>query len=313
MKRLDYQFNLLTMGNPKLMKGLKKTWLPLCLMMSPAKRSGYEVCPYRTVGCTRLCLNTAGKGGMGVKQQGAEKLVNKIQLARIRRTHLFFEERETFWLRLIDEIRLAQQLAKEWQYSTSKAGHAYFTKRKTMPAMQLCIRLNGTSDIAWERIPVEYYGQRYPNIMYVFPEIQFYDYTKIPRRFRPPGNYSLLFSQSEDPRSIEWSEDYYKHGVNTAVVFSTARGWDLPHEYRGRRVLDADMDDLRFLDPPNVIAGLRAKGLAREPWAVQNGFVVDASMLGNPPGAKIALKDFDGGNLFPDFDDLFGHVEWSKE
>ncbi len=39
------------------------------------------------------------------------------------------------------------------------------------------IRLNGTSDIQWEKIDIE--GQ---NIFEMFPQIQFYDYTKIPTR-----------------------------------------------------------------------------------------------------------------------------------
>ena len=40
-----------------------------------------------------------------------------------------------------------------------------------------CIRLNGTSDIQWEYI--EYQGK---NVFDTFPDVQFYDYTKIPTR-----------------------------------------------------------------------------------------------------------------------------------
>jgi hypothetical protein len=48
-------------------------------------------------------------------------------------------------------------------------------------------------------------------------------------------------------------------GMNVAMVFDR-----LPAEYMGRTVNDADEHDLRFLDPMNTIAGLKAKGRAKK-------------------------------------------------
>jgi hypothetical protein len=45
----------------------------------------------------------------------------------------------------------------------------------------------------------------------------------------------------------------------------------LPKKYLGRKVIDGDETDLRFLDPKNSIVGLIAKGKARYD---QSGFVV---------------------------------------
>jgi hypothetical protein len=44
---------------------------------------------------------------------------------------------------------------------------------------QVLVRLNGTSDIRWELIPVTIDGIEYRNLMEAFPELQFYDYTKL--------------------------------------------------------------------------------------------------------------------------------------
>jgi hypothetical protein len=60
-------------------------------------------------------------------------------------------------------------------------------------------------------------------------------------------------------------------GHNVAVVFSTKKGFDLPSEYKGKKVIDGDKHDLRFLDPKGVIVGLRAKGPARQD---ESGFVI---------------------------------------
>jgi hypothetical protein len=56
--------SLLTVGNPKLVKGEKKGYLSSVLHFAPADVSGKEVCPKRTAGCTAACLNTAGRGGI---------------------------------------------------------------------------------------------------------------------------------------------------------------------------------------------------------------------------------------------------------
>ena len=64
-------------------------------------------------------------------------------------------------------------------------------------------RLNGTSDIRWENQTV----MGHNNVMDMFPDVQFYDYTKIPNRYNVPSNYHLTFSRSEsNDQDILWTE-----------------------------------------------------------------------------------------------------------
>ena len=137
---------LFTTGNPKLMKGEKKGYLSFVLHLAPANLSGYNTCAKATDGCKQACLNTAGRGGIFKKGEST----NVIQQARIRKTKMFFEQRDQFMADLESDIR---------------AGIKQAEKMNMIPAF----RLNGTSDLAWEK-----YG-----IIEKFPEVQFYDYTKI--------------------------------------------------------------------------------------------------------------------------------------
>jgi hypothetical protein len=121
-------------------------------------------------------------------------------------------------------------------------------------------RLNGTSDIRWETIPVGGYA----TIMEMFPTVQFYDYSKLPNRKNIPANYHLTFSRSEsnDTHVVTAMEN----GMNVAVVFDK-----MPETYAGRTVIDGTETDLRFLDGKSVIVGLEAKGQAKKDTS---GFVV---------------------------------------
>jgi hypothetical protein len=55
-----------------------------------------------------------------------------------------------------------------------------------------------------------------------------------------------------------------------AVVFRDKN--NIPKEFLGRKVIDGDADDLRFLDPDNVVVALYAKGKAKKDTT---GFVID--------------------------------------
>jgi hypothetical protein len=138
-----------------------------------------------------------------------------------------------------------------------------FSRRQQKKGIKPCVRLNGTSDIQFEKT----------GIMEQFPEIQFYDYTKIVKRAyaKLPDNYHLTLSYSEaDPEYAEQVLTAVREtGINAAVVF---RG-KLPKTFMGLPVVDGDKDDLRFLDPKGVIVGLKAKGSARQD---KTGFVIDA-------------------------------------
>lgn len=229
---------LLTVGNPKLMKGEKKGFLSFVLHLAPANLSGYETCPKRTAGCTSACLNTAGRGGIFKKGE----TTNVIQQARIRKTKMFFENRTEFMSKLLKDISNAIKYAE---------------KKGLTPVF----RLNGTSDIAWEKYEI-LEGR---NIFQMFPEVQFYDYTKMRnRKVTHLTNYHLTFSKADgNDLDVRLAVN---EGMNVAVVFKV-----VPTTFLGRPVINGDETDLRFLDDKNVIVGLKAKGKAKKD---ATGFVV---------------------------------------
>lgn len=223
-------FQLLSTANPKIQKGVDWGYLSFILHLAPADLSGREVCPKRTPGCSASCLNTAGRGGMFRKGE----TTNVIQEARKRKTRLFWENRAGFLSILADDIRRAQRMAD---------------RLGLIPVF----RLNGTSDLAWERYEV----QEGRNIFETFPNLQFYDYTKmLNRKVHGLKNYHLTFSAAESNHSDV--DRAMAQGMNVAVVFDR-----IPDSYMGRPVINADLHDLRFLDPQGVICGLKAKGRAK--------------------------------------------------
>ncbi len=231
--------SLFTTGNPKIMKGEKKGYLSFVLHLAPANLSGKEVCPKRTAGCTAACLNTAGRGGIFKKGEST----NVIQQARIRRTKFFFENRREFLNQLTVDIIKAKTMAE---------------KKGLIPVF----RLNGTSDLSWEKYEVA----NGKNIFQMFPEVQFYDYTKVlGRKTSHIPNYHLTFSNADG--NINDVLAAKQVGLNVAVVFRK----NLPETYLGRKVINGDETDLRFLDEKNVIVGLKAKGKAKKDVS---GFVV---------------------------------------
>jgi len=238
---------LLNQGNAKTLKGEKVGFRTFGLHLSPATKSGYNVCQWASAGCRAACLDTAGRGCM-----------SNVQNSRIAKTQRFFKDNYGFMSDLRTEIAKA----------IISAG-----KKQMTP----CFRLNLTSDIPWENIrkgrTVNPQLVRPLNVMEEFPNVNFYDYTKGFYRMRKwldgklPKNYHLTFSRSE-----ETSDDRIKKilslGGNVAVVF---RG-SLPKTYLGFPVVDGDENDLRFKDDKGVIVGLVEKGLAKKD---ETGFVVE--------------------------------------
>jgi hypothetical protein len=231
---------LLSTGNPKVLKGMSQGYNTYILHLAPADLSGYETCAKRTDGCTAACLNTAGRGGMFKRGENT----NVIQQARIRKTKMFFENRVEFMATLVKDIELAIKQSK---------------KMELVPVF----RLNGTSDLAWEKYEVVRNGQLFRNIFTAFPEVQFYDYTKIlGRKTKEYSNYQLTFSAADGNDS-----DVLKalnEGLNVAVVFGIKKTLPMPVDYLNRPVFNGDESDLRFLDPKGVIVGLYAKGKAKK-------------------------------------------------
>jgi len=232
--------HLLSVGNPKTLKGMAQGYNTYILHLAPATLSGHNTCPKATHGCAAACLNTAGRGGMFKKGENT----NTIQQARIRKTQLFYNDREQFMALLVKDILLAIK-------QSAKAG--------LVPVF----RLNGTSDISWEKYSVKMGNVYYTNIFEAFGYVQFYDYTKIlGRKVSNISNYSLTFSAADgNDLDVLLAR---KAGYNIAVVFGIKKGTPMPADYMGLPVFNGDESDLRFLDPKQVVVGLYAKGKAKK-------------------------------------------------
>ena len=220
-------------SDTKTIKSNKAGFLTGILYLAPYNLSGVNLCPFAKVaGCVDACLNTAGRGAF-----------SNVQKARLRKAKLFNDERGEFMAQLIDDINKLKAQAK----------------RK---GLQAVIRLNGTSDIEWENIKVagEY------TIFNLFPELQFYDYTKNPNRKNLPSNYDLTFSYSGVDSFIKFNRQALSNNMRVATVFKI-----LPVEFEGRPVINGDDHDARFIEDKNIIVGLKAKGKARQD---KTGFVI---------------------------------------
>jgi hypothetical protein len=224
-------------GNPKTDKNQSVEGLEnivvLHLNLAPADLSGYNVCPMASQGCKSDCLHTAGNP---VFQAQKDK-------GRINRARFYMQDRDKFMTQLTREL---VNFVK-WCDKNKKIG---------------VVRLNTTSDISWENY----------NLFEKFPMLQFYDYTKIQKRALKfargeyPPNYHLTYSLNED--NYDRAVEVLNEGGNIAVVFRK----DLPDTFMGKKVVNGDLHDLRYLDPKNVVVGLKAKGKAKTDYS---GFVMD--------------------------------------
>lgn len=231
---------LLSTGNPKTLKGMSQGYNTYILHLAPYTLSGRNTCPKATAGCAAACLNTAGRGGMFKRGENT----NAIQQARIRKTNLFYNDRSGFFEWLIADIKLA-------------------IKQSAKLGLVPVFRLNGTSDIAWEKYDFTYQGKFYSNIFELFSNVQFYDYTKIlGRRVGNISNYHLTFSAADGNDADVLLA--IAQGYNIATVFGLKKGSAMPEFYNNRPVFNGDESDLRFLDPKGVVVGLYAKGKAKK-------------------------------------------------
>lgn len=233
---------LLSTNNFKTMKGEKLGYLTYILYMSPftANSKGINVCSHASKGCAEACLVGSGFGGM----------YTNVMEGRRNKTEYFLSERVEFLTQLKNEI--AKAIAKN--------------KDKAI----VTIRLNGTSDIPYEKFKI-FEGK---NLFEVYPEIQFYDYTKNYLRFDKvlPSNYHLTFSRSETNHTK--ALEMLKRGFNVAMVFDK-----LPTTFEGYNVVNGDENDLRFLDAKNVVVGLKYKKMtgkgADNKLAFTSGFAIE--------------------------------------
>ena len=228
--------------NANTVKGQKEGYMTAITYLAPARQSGVmNTCPNASEGCKAACLYTSGRGRM-----------SPIQQARVNKTIFFAKERAAFMTQLIKE-------------------NNSFIKKAARKGLVPCERLNGTSDIAWEK--VKHDGL---SIMEHFPALQFYDYTKSTKRMmdyvkgKMPDNYHLTYSWSEES-SEDFAKEILSLGGNVATVY-----WDtLPVDDFGFEVINGDAHDLRFTDPKGKVVGLKYKASAAGKETL--GFVRDIS------------------------------------
>lgn len=236
-------------SNAKTVKGDGTEYETAIMYLAPFTLAGAgNVCSMAAIAaCWQGCLNSAGRGAF-----------NNVQKARIRKTRQYMAERAAFMALLVTDLEKFVR---------------YCRKRDVQP----CVRLNGTSDIIWERNhPVMRGNTRHESVMAAFPEVTFYDYSKIYKRVdRPlPRNYSITLSYSgaNEEYAAEIRKRVQAGVANMAVVY---RNRALVDKWLAAdsKVLDGDLTDMRFLDPQGgYVVALYAKGKAKRDMS---GFVQD--------------------------------------
>jgi hypothetical protein len=225
-----------------------------CLYLAPANMSGYEVCP-NSKHCRAFCLNGAGRNKGDILARGFEE--SSINKSRIKKTKLFFENKELFMRLLIKEIERERMIA-------------------VRKGMEFSVRLNGTSDLSPEDFVLD--GK---NILEIFPDVQFYDYTKIPQRIalaKKYLNYDVTLSYNGYNNNI--CKSYLDNGGKVAVVFATK---EMPKKFMGYNVENGNYDDLRYLNSPSTIIYLHYHPTAND---YVNGKFVE-------PTTKFVVKEDD--------------------
>jgi hypothetical protein len=159
---------------------------------------------------------------------------------------------------MLSRIAKARRFMKDRKSYLRDMYHAIeLTYRQALRSdLKICIRTNGSTDIAWEAIR-DYTGA---TMMESFPEIQFTDYTKSFKRAlahakgKFPANYHLTFSHSE--KNGAQCVEILQAGGNVAIIFAGAR----PATWNGFLTIDGDEHDLRHLDGRGVVVALTPKG-----------------------------------------------------
>lgn len=218
------------------------------LYLSPAEVSGYNVCSHSTPECRMGCLATSGRAAMDIISGK-----NKVGTSRNKKTRLFFEDREFFMKWLIAEISVVKETAIKSNYGFS-------------------VRLNCTSDIDWANVRID--GK---NVFEIFPDVNFYDYTKNHRKFiDKPSNYHLTYSYTG--RNWITCKSLLSKGINVAMVFNVKSETELPLRYKGYVVINGDATDYRIDDSKGVIIGLKWKRIANreaQNYVLNSCFVVN--------------------------------------
>ena len=239
---VSYHFTqFFSLDSPKAIKARSFGYMNAINYMAPASTAGVgDMCPWSSVACRALCLGEHS-GQAAMHKEGED---NACTLSRKAKTMMFMRERATFMRELAAGIGRAARKAKREE-------------------LQLCVRLNGATDINWVATIKQY------------PDIQFVDYTKSEARAiahaqgKLPANYHVTFSFAGDNHDA--CKRVLAAGGNVAVCFKGA----FPATWFGHPVINGDEHDLRHLDARNVVVALSPKGAKAKRDGVRLGFVVD--------------------------------------
>lgn len=241
-------------SDSKTIKGEKYGYLTGVLYLAPHNTvtSGKikTVCPSAIAAqCFKACLYSAGRGAF-----------NSVQAGRIKRTESYLNDAQAFMVAVWYDIRS-------------------LIKKAERKGLQPVVRLNGTSDINYNKIVFTNPEGVTGNIFDMFKDTTFYDYTK--NTFLSgealPANYHLTYSYSESNLAYATKAmgAAIKAKAGLAIVF---RDKALPATFQGLPVVNGDDSDLRFLDNKDgdikgaYVVGLYAKGDAKKD---ATGFVID--------------------------------------
>lgn len=200
------------------------------IYLAPSTLSGFNVCPNSDY-CKENCLNESGHNKVELlakrakaQETGEDFSDSDINLARILKTRLFFANREVFMRLAVHEINNAMKRAKT-------IGHFF------------SVRLNCTSDISPTAFTLD--GK---NILQIFPNVSFYDYTKVPKRLEllsKYSNYDLTWSIDGSEENREIGLEFLQRGGRVAVVYGTEK---MPKSWYGYATEDGDRSDYRPQD-----------------------------------------------------------------
>lgn len=259
---------LFSVDNPKAAKASGYGWLNAIHYMAPYTMAGVgNLCPNASPQCVALCLgHYSGQAGMVSNQ---ETDTNPTRESRKSKAQLFMTSRADYMNRMArDIVKLERKAARE--------------------GLRLCVRLNGSTDIVFERIRFVLDASTLTalglsdspsmTLLQCFPHVQFVEYTKSPNRLgKSPSNLDLTLSYSGN--NARACVQALLEGHNVAMVFHGA----LPESFGGFPVINGDLHDLRHLDVKGgFIVGLTPKG--RKAKRDESGFVV---RHGLPQGAGL--------------------------
>lgn len=212
-----------------------------CIYLSSGDLSGIETCNKKySVLCRQNCL--MGSGQNKLSRLSTSSNHGFVDKSRNLKTRLFYANRQVFMRIMLHEIE------REMRRADIK-GHEF------------SIRINATSDIN----PTTFYyideviGKK--NLFEKLPQVQFYDYTKVPSRLelaKQYKNYDVTWSIDGGEENLRIGLDYLKQGGRVAVVFGTDT---FPKKWHGYDVINGDESDARYHNG-NVVVGLKFKKTA---------------------------------------------------